>query len=500
MTGAARELGLDAYSEAMYPLHHYGWSDLRALRAGPLQGDRRAASGTVRHRPGPARSDATCSSQRRAMGDGMIAQLRSQEERLREDRGGAAGRRTWTPRRGRAWRRSATSGRSSPARPTRGPAAPTRRTRSACSTSSGRPWSCRRSAKDGQARPSTRSWRCSTRCWRGPAGHRRLVHAGDAVPAARRPEQAVEYFKKTLELKPDYDLAVINLAQAYRRLGDDEAALAGFERYLQLDPKDAYVRYQMGEIWLDRGDLAKAEQVFPQGARDRPQGGAAKNALGVIALERGDLPAAERLIREALAIKPDVRLAHYNLALIAEKRGDMPGAEREYLEELKQHPDSYKAAFNLSRLYEQVGDREGQIDALEAVDRGQPAVPRGPLLPGQGLPRRGHEPRRGRAAWRRRAWRWRRSPSTRRSATTCWPTSSTGRAARRKPRRKSRSAARWSGEAKVAAVTAVRGKGTAAGSDEVASRPPRPLHRHVPLRAGTRHLTERCSSAQSNTP
>ena len=34
MTGASRELGLDAYSEAMYPLHHYGWSDLRALRSG----------------------------------------------------------------------------------------------------------------------------------------------------------------------------------------------------------------------------------------------------------------------------------------------------------------------------------------------------------------------------------------------------------------------------------------------------------------------------------
>ena len=26
--------GLDAYSEALYPLHHYGWSDLRALRSG----------------------------------------------------------------------------------------------------------------------------------------------------------------------------------------------------------------------------------------------------------------------------------------------------------------------------------------------------------------------------------------------------------------------------------------------------------------------------------
>src|SRR5262249_19780663 len=34
MTGARPGLGLDAYSEAMYPLHHYGWSDLHALRSG----------------------------------------------------------------------------------------------------------------------------------------------------------------------------------------------------------------------------------------------------------------------------------------------------------------------------------------------------------------------------------------------------------------------------------------------------------------------------------
>jgi arylsulfatase A-like enzyme len=34
MTGDQLELGLDGYAEAMYPLHHYGWSSLRALRSG----------------------------------------------------------------------------------------------------------------------------------------------------------------------------------------------------------------------------------------------------------------------------------------------------------------------------------------------------------------------------------------------------------------------------------------------------------------------------------
>ena len=34
LTGDRQELGLEGYAEAMYPLHHYGWSDLRAMRAG----------------------------------------------------------------------------------------------------------------------------------------------------------------------------------------------------------------------------------------------------------------------------------------------------------------------------------------------------------------------------------------------------------------------------------------------------------------------------------
>ena len=34
MTGARSELGLEAYAEAMYPRFHFGWSDLRTLRAG----------------------------------------------------------------------------------------------------------------------------------------------------------------------------------------------------------------------------------------------------------------------------------------------------------------------------------------------------------------------------------------------------------------------------------------------------------------------------------
>ena len=170
------------------------------------------------------------------------------------------------------------------------------------------------------------------------------------------------------------------MAHAYRRLGDDKAAMAGYERYLELDPKDAYVRYQVGEVFLDRGDIDRAEQVFRQALELDPKVASATNALGVIAYRRGDLAAAERLIREAIVVKQDVKLARHNLALIAEERGDLRTAEREYLEELNLHPDSYKAAFNLSLLYERTGQQDLRIDALKQSIAGNPAFAEGHIF------------------------------------------------------------------------------------------------------------------------
>jgi choline-sulfatase len=366
MTGAVREMNLDAYSEAMYPLHHYGWSDLRALRAGRYK---------VIDAPRPELYDVdrdpqettNLYEQRRSMADGMMAQLRRREEMFSKTQAAMPAADVDPEARARlaalGYVGSFVANASDPRTDRADP-----KDKIGLFNKLNAVTDMAKDTEDDDetSGPSPRTLAILDEVLREDPkvidawfmlGTQHLRH-GDA-------SKAVEYFKKTLELKPDYDLAVINLAQAYRKLGNDEAAMAGFERYLQIDPKDAYVHYQMGEIWMDRGNLERAEQVFRHALELNPQVAAAKNALGVIALERGDTSSADRLIREAITAKPDVRLAHYNLALLAEKRGDVRAAEREYVEELKLHPETFKAAFNLSRLYEDVGDREGQIEALK---------------------------------------------------------------------------------------------------------------------------------------
>lgn len=364
LSGARRELGLDAYSEAMYPLHHYGWSDLRALRSGRYKvvDAPRAELYDIERDP---EEHTNIYEGRKQLGDTMIAQLRALESKF------------------------AKTDAALPA----GDVDPEARQRLAALGYVGSFVATAADSRSGRADPKDKialynKLGLATELTKdtGPDGKppfdkvvallQEILHEDPQVIDAwfmmgtqhlvhNEPAKAIGYFQKTLALKPDYDLAVFSLAQAYRRMGNDDAALAGFEHYLTLDPKDPFVHYQMGEIWLDRGDTARAESLFRHALELDPQMAAATNALGVMALQRGDEATAERLVREAIATKPTLRLGHFNLALLAERRGDVRLAEREYYEELKAHPDSYKAAFNMSRLYEQVGDRDGQIGALK---------------------------------------------------------------------------------------------------------------------------------------
>lgn len=169
--------------------------------------------------------------------------------------------------------------------------------------------------------------------------------------------KAIQSYQRALAINPDYDLATINLATAYRLTRNFDAAAVGFERYLAKDPNNAYVIYQLGELYLDMERFDDAEKTFKRAIALDERVAAAENALGVLAFKRGQLDRAEQHARAALTKNPEVKLAHHNLALIAEQRGDVTRAKLEYAEEIESQPDAWKAAFNLARLHEQMSER-----------------------------------------------------------------------------------------------------------------------------------------------
>ncbi len=348
MTGASTDLAAEGYAEAMYPLHHYGWSALRAVRVGRYK---------LIEAPRPELFDLDADpgettnlfDQRRDVANRLQRALRGLEAQF-----------------------------SRAAAPVTAEAIdPETRARltslgyvSSFVATEGDDTAARADPKDkialfnrmSEARDLGAADDADTA--RVIALLRQVVTDDPQVIDAwfnlgnvyfRRGDYttAITQFRTALTLKPDYDLALINMANAYRALGRDDEALAGYEHYLRVDPKNAWVHYQAGEIHLDRGDAGRASEYFEEALALDPRVAPARVALGAVAIMRGDAATADREIRAALEATPDVRLAHFNLGVLAESRGDVESALAAYRREFAQHADAYKAIFNAARLLQQ---------------------------------------------------------------------------------------------------------------------------------------------------
>ena len=164
---------------------------------------------------------------------------------------------------------------------------------------------------------------------------------------------ALDSFRRAVALKPDYDLASMNMANVYRDLGRPRDAITSLTRLVEIAPANDQARRQLAQVLLD------------EGARR---------------LAKGEIAAGERDIRSALERQPDLALAHFNLALAAERRGDVATAESEYKKEIAQHPASYMAHFNVGKLYESKGDRAAQLGAYIAAVTSNPDFAEGHLF------------------------------------------------------------------------------------------------------------------------
>jgi arylsulfatase A-like enzyme/predicted Zn-dependent protease len=199
---------------------------------------------------------------------------------------------------------------------------------------------------------------------------------GNWLARADKPEEAIEAFKQALSLKPDDEVAMLNLANAYRNRGRPDDALAALDIFrgaLKVNPKNPQAWYQLATLYLDLGKVKDAEQTFREALAANPKMGAALNSLGVIAFQAGRVEEAETLVRQAREIEPDLRTSRYNLARVLEARGDLEEAERAYRDELATYPDHGRARFNLAQLLRQRGDRAGYLAELrqgvEKADR-----------------------------------------------------------------------------------------------------------------------------------
>ena len=201
---------------------------------------------------------------------------------------------------------------------------------------------------------------------------------------AGNPTEAAGHFTNALALDNSHRPSVSGLAGSHRQLGRLDEALLGYRRLLDLAGQDTAATVAIADIEVERGNLREAEEALSEAA----QPGAPAvlfNRLGEVQTLAGNPDAAYRNLQIAIEGNPRLSQPHFNLAVLSEQAGDLDGARTQYEEAIERAPKHYKAQFNLALLMARLGDRQRERDLLEESIASRPTFAIGHFFLGKSL-------------------------------------------------------------------------------------------------------------------
>ena len=71
--------------------------------------------------------------------------------------------------------------------------------------------------------------------------------------------KAIEHYKQSLAIKPDYNEVYFNLAKLYKKIGKYDLAVQNYNKLLQINPDDAYVLTELGVSLREQDEIEQAQ-------------------------------------------------------------------------------------------------------------------------------------------------------------------------------------------------------------------------------------------------
>ena len=173
--------------------------------------------------------------------------------------------------------------------------------------------------------------------------------------------EAAASFKRTLEIKPDYAEAHNNLGNILKGQGKLDEALESYKRALEIKPDYPVAYNNLGNALKDQGKLDEAVASCKRALEIKPDFAEAYINLGNALKEQGKLDEAVASYKQALEIKPDYPVAYNNLGTVLTKQGKLDEAVASYKRALEIKPDYAEAHNNLGTVL----TKQGKLD--EAV-------------------------------------------------------------------------------------------------------------------------------------
>jgi predicted O-linked N-acetylglucosamine transferase (SPINDLY family) len=206
------------------------------------------------------------------------------------------------------------------------------------------------------------------------AGLVELLTRATAAQSRDELEHAATALRSGMAERPRAAVLPALLAVVLQRLGRDREALDAYRRTLELDPSQAEPRFNYAAALARQGETDAARREYERICGERPDWAPPRVNLGLLELAAGNVGGAVALLRAAVAAAPDMLEARINLALALKEAGMLEAAARECETALAAQPDSTAALKNLVATCLQLGDVDraraslGRLAALVPSD------------------------------------------------------------------------------------------------------------------------------------
>jgi serine/threonine-protein kinase len=143
-------------------------------------------------------------------------------------------------------------------------------------------------------------------------------------------DEAIEAYRRAIDLDPKDAWAHTNLGIALRAQGLLDDAIAEHRQAIALDPKLARAHYNLGNALRDKPRWDGAIEAYRRAIDLDPKDAWAHTNLGIALANKGRPDDAIQAFRQAIALDPKLARAHYNLGTLLRAQGLLVEAIREY--------------------------------------------------------------------------------------------------------------------------------------------------------------------------
>ncbi|CAA7620901.1 Type 11 methyltransferase [Candidatus Terasakiella magnetica] len=175
---------------------------------------------------------------------------------------------------------------------------------------------------------------------------------------AGRLDEAVEGYQRTVQVKPGFEDAHLNLGLALYTLGRLDEAAVSYRHALDINPDNPGANSNLGIILRDLGRLEEAETHCRRALEVSPDMAQAHYNLGVVLAGLSRLPEAAASYRRAVDIMPDFAQAHNNLGSALHDLGKLEEAASTYRRVLDIMPNFAEVHSNLGNTLRNLGKLE----------------------------------------------------------------------------------------------------------------------------------------------